>query len=147
MRGVMEKCTYCVQRIESGKIKQKQIGRKKALVAGAHSTRVEVGPGDLRIATDSVRTACQDACPSEAISFGNLLDEQSKVWRAKYKGKTKRKLEDGSVVEDLDPNPRNYSLLQYIGAVPRTSYLARVKNPNPQMPDAKYRGLATVHAG
>jgi hypothetical protein len=70
------------------------------------------------------------------------------MWRAKYKAeKHHRTLADGSEVEDLVPSGRNYSLLQYIGAVPRTSYLARVKNPNPQMPDAKYRGLATVHAG
>ena len=42
-------------------------------------------------------------------------------------------------------NPRNYDVLQYIGTSPRTSYLARVKNPNPDMPDAEYRGLATIH--
>ncbi|NIP17647.1 MAG: 4Fe-4S dicluster domain-containing protein, partial [Xanthomonadales bacterium] len=138
MRGVMEKCTYCVQRLESAKIKQKQIGRAMALQAGTPSTAIEIGPEDLRVKTDSVRTACQEACPTEAISFGNLLDRKSKVWRAKY---TDHLRDDGT----YDPKPRNYDVLNYIGTVPRTSYLARVKNPNPDMPDAKYRGLATIH--
>lgn len=139
MRGVMEKCTYCVQRLESAKIKQKQIGRDKTLRAGVNSTAVAVSAEDLRIKSDSVRTACQEACPSEAISFGNLLDKtDSQVWRAKYKDE---KAHDGNYV----PNPRNYDVLQYIGTAPRTSYLARVKNPNPAMPDSKYRGLATIH--
>ena len=43
------------------------------------------------------------------------------------------------------PKPRNYDLLNYVGTLPRTSYLARVKNPNKDMPDAKYRGQATIH--
>ncbi len=136
----MEKCTYCVQRLESAKIKQKQIGRAMALQAGTPSTAIEIGPEDLRVKTDSVRTACQEACPTEAISFGNLLDRKSKVWRAKY---TDHLRDDGT----YDPKPRNYDVLNYIGTVPRTSYLARVKNPNPDMPDAKYRGLATIHTG
>ena len=76
--------------------------------------------------TDSVKTACQDACPAEAIRFGNLLDDKSSLVRAK-----------GS--------KRNYDLLNYIGTIPRTSYLARVKNPNKDMPDAKYAGQATIH--
>ncbi|MFP6898921.1 MAG: TAT-variant-translocated molybdopterin oxidoreductase [Roseibacillus sp.] len=145
MRGVMEKCTYCVQRLESAKIKQKQIGRQKTLEAGANSTAVAVSADDLRIKVDSVRTACQDACPTEAISFGNLLDKkESKVWRAKYKGEKKNG--DG-LVTGMVHNPRSYDSLQYIGTAPRTSYLARVKNPNKDMPDAKYRGLATIHTG
>ena len=142
MRGVMEKCTYCVQRLESAKIKQKQIGRDKTLRSGAKSTEVAVSAEDLRIKPDSVKVACQDACDANAISFGNLLDkEEAKVWRAKYKGEKKN---DKGFVEVIH-NPRNYDVLQYIGTAPRTSYLARVKNPNPDMPDAEYRGLATIH--
>ena len=73
------------------------------------------------------KTACQDACPANAITFGNLLDaEKSALGRSKN-------------IE------RNYDLLNYIGTRPRTSYLARVKNPNPQMPDAKFVGKATIH--
>ncbi len=144
MRGVMEKCTYCVQRLESAKIKQKQIGREKTLRAGAKSTEVEIKPEDLRVKADSIKVACQDACEANAVSFGNLLDrEDAQVWRAKYKGEKKNK--DGTV--ELIHNPRNYDVLQYIGTAPRTSYLARVKNPNPAMPDAAYRGLATIHTG
>ena len=73
------------------------------------------------------KTACQDACPANAITFGNLLDaEKSALGRSKN-------------IE------RNYDLLNYIGTRPRTSYLARVKNPNPEMPDAKFVGKATIH--
>ena len=125
MRGVMEKCTYCVQRLENAKIKQKQITRKKAL--GVASTDVKISPEDLRIKVDSVKVACQDACPAGAITFGNMLDEKkSAVMRAK-------------------DSKRNYDLLNYIGTLPRTSYLARVKNPNPAMPDAKSVGQATIN--
>ncbi|MDG2486296.1 MAG: TAT-variant-translocated molybdopterin oxidoreductase [Roseibacillus sp.] len=142
MRGVMEKCTYCVQRLESAKIKQKQIGRMKTLQAGRKSTDVQIKPEDLRVKADSIKVACQDACEANAVSFGNLLDkEDAQVWRAKYKGEKKTK----SGAFELVHNPRNYDVLQYIGTAPRTSYLARVKNPNPTMPDAVYRGLATIN--
>ena len=141
MRGVMEKCTYCVQRLESAKIKQKQIGRMKTLRAGQNSTNVKIKPEDLRVKADSIKMACQDACEANSVSFGNLLDkEDAQVWRAKYKGEKKTK----SGAFELVHNPRNYDVLQYIGTAPRTSYLARVKNPNPAMPDAVYRGLATI---
>jgi molybdopterin-containing oxidoreductase family iron-sulfur binding subunit len=137
MRGVMEKCTYCVQRLEGAKIKQKQVQRAKALGNAKGSTAVTVTAEDLRIAADSVRAACQDACPADAISFGNLLNPESRVFRAKFH----HELEHG----EWKPKPRNYDLLNYIGARPRTSYLARVKNPNEEMPDAKHRGQATIH--
>ncbi len=127
MRGVMEKCTYCVQRLELGKIKQKQAHSSKVLAAGKPSAAVQINPEDLRVKSDAIRVACQDACPTNAIQFGNLLDqEKSTMFRAKQ-------------------SKRNYDLLNYIGARPRTSYLARVKNPNPKMPDAKFVGLATVN--
>jgi molybdopterin-containing oxidoreductase family iron-sulfur binding subunit len=127
MRGVMEKCTYCVQRLKDAVIRQKRGQKQEALVAGKPSTDIKVTDNTLRIPVDSVRTACQDACPANAITFGNLKDEEkSAMGRAK-------KIE------------RNYDLLHYIGTLPRTSYLARVKNPNPAMPDAKYIGKATIH--
>lgn len=127
MRGVMEKCTYCVQRLKDAVIRQKRGQKQEVLASGKLSPDVTVTESTLRIPVDSVKTACQDACPAEAISFGNLKDESNSVM-----GRAKR-LE------------RNYNLLQYIGTAPRTSYLARVKNPNPKMPDAKYIGQATIN--
>jgi molybdopterin-containing oxidoreductase family iron-sulfur binding subunit len=127
MRGVMEKCTYCVQRLKDAVIRQKRGQKQEALVAGKPSTEMEVTTKTLRIPVDSVKVACQEACPAGAITFGNLLDkEKSAVGRSK----------------EIE---RNYDLLNYIGTRPRTSYLARVKNPNPQMPDAKFIGKATIH--
>jgi molybdopterin-containing oxidoreductase family iron-sulfur binding subunit len=127
MRGVMEKCTYCVQRLKDAVIRQKRGQKQEALVAGKPSTEMEVTTKTLRIPVDSVKVACQEACPAGAIAFGNLLDkEQGAIGRTK-------------LIE------RNYDLLNYIGTRPRTSYLARVKNPNPEMPDAKFIGKATIH--
>jgi molybdopterin-containing oxidoreductase family iron-sulfur binding subunit len=127
MRGVMEKCTYCVQRIQEAVIRQKRGQKQEVLESGKTSPEVTVTAETLRIPVDSVKTACQDACPAQAISFGNLLDKDaSEMGRAK-------------VLE------RNYDLLNYIGTLPRTSYLARVKNPNPKMPDAKFVGQSTIH--
>ena len=127
MRGVMEKCTYCVQRLKDSVIRQKSGQKQEALVAGKPSTEMEVTTSTLRIPVDSVKTACQEACPAQAITFGNLLDGgKSALGRSK----------------EIE---RNYDLLNYIGTRPRTSYLARVKNPNPHMPDAKFIGKATIH--
>jgi molybdopterin-containing oxidoreductase family iron-sulfur binding subunit len=96
-RGVMEKCTYCLQRINEGKAVAKRAGR--------------------RLADGEVRTACQQTCPAEAITFGDLADPQSAVSRRKR-------------------SPRNYTLLAELNNLPRTSYLARVGNPNPEWPSA-----------
>jgi MoCo/4Fe-4S cofactor protein with predicted Tat translocation signal len=127
MRGVMEKCTYCVQRLKDAVIRQKRGQKQEALVAGQPSTAMEVTTATLRIRVDAVKTACQDACPAEAITFGNLLDgDTSALGRSKALA-------------------RNYDLLNYVGTRPRTSYLARVKNPNKDMPDAPYIGKATIH--
>ena len=126
MRGVMEKCTYCVQRLKDSTIRQKR-GQKQAALATGDSTATEIGVNTLRIPVDSVKVACQEACPADAISFGNLLDEdKSRMVRSKG-------------IE------RNYDLLQYIGTRPRTSYLARVKNPNADMPGAELIGKATIN--
>lgn len=102
IRGVMEKCTYCIQRIEEGRIQ----------------ARVKAGGSDnLKIPTDSIQSACQQACAAEAITFGDLKDADSQV----------AKLQD---------NPRRYRLLEYLNVRTRTSYLARIRNPNPKMPGA-----------
>ncbi len=118
MRGVIEKCTYCVQRIQSAKINQKAKARDSK---------------DVQVPANTVRTACQDACPTEAIKFGNLANPKDDICRTK-----------GTPEHDFeDADPRTYDLLKYIGTRPRTSYLARVRNPNTKMPGAEHVGTAT----
>ncbi|HEY4184100.1 MAG TPA: TAT-variant-translocated molybdopterin oxidoreductase [Polyangia bacterium] len=93
-RGVMEKCTYCVQRIERKRIDARVAGRL-----------IEDG---------EVKTACQQGCAAGAIEFGNLNDPKSRVSK-------------------LHADDRRYDLLHEIGTRPRTAYLARVRNPNPEL--------------
>ncbi|MBK1884346.1 TAT-variant-translocated molybdopterin oxidoreductase [Luteolibacter pohnpeiensis] len=126
MRGVMEKCTYCVQRIKDAVIRQKATTKEQVLEAGKPSPEVKIANQSLRVPVDSFKVACQEACSAGAISFGNQKDgAASRMNRAKA-------------------SDRNYQLLNYIGTIPRTSYLARVKNPNPAMPDAPFIGKATI---
>ena len=113
MRGVMEKCTYCVQRIEEAKI-------AAHVRAGASSNTL--------IPRDSFTTACAQACPTEAIVFGDVADPESRV--------SKMKKQD-----------RNYRLLEYLNVSTRTSYLARIRNPNPKMPDAGRIAVASLGHG
>ncbi|MBZ0112850.1 MAG: TAT-variant-translocated molybdopterin oxidoreductase [Thermoanaerobaculia bacterium] len=95
-RGVMEKCTYCVQRISQA--------------------RIAAGREDRAVLDGDVVTACQQACPTEAIAFGNINDPEAEVTRWKQ--------------QDL-----NYSLLSDLNTRPRTTYLARINNPNPALED------------
>lgn len=95
-RGVMEKCTYCVQRVNRAKIKSK------------------IERGTPKPQDGAVQTACQQACPSNAITFGDLTDPDS-------------------VVSQQKRNNRNYVMLQEINVRPRTSYLARLNNPNTEL--------------
>jgi len=104
MRGVMEKCTYCTQRIEHAKIAQ------KAKAGASDHVRLSEAAGTVP------KTACQQACPAGAIVFGDVSDADSSV--------TKLKL-----------LPQNYSVLGDLLTKPRTTYLARIRNPNPAMPD------------
>jgi molybdopterin-containing oxidoreductase family iron-sulfur binding subunit len=93
-RGVMEKCTYCVQRIQQARV-------------AAHNEGRGIRDGDIQ-------TACQSACPAEAIVFGDVNDPSSRVsqWKAEA---------------------RNYALLGELNTRPRTTYLAEVKNPNDEL--------------
>src|SRR5207244_1572338 len=90
-RGVMEKCTYCVQRINVARINAKK--------------------EDRRIQDGELQTACQQACPTQAIIFGDINDHGSRVAR-------------------LKEDPRHYALLGELNTRPRTTYLSSVRNPN-----------------
>lgn len=89
-RGVMEKCTYCIQRVQNGKIQARQ-------------------QGDGRVQDGSIQTACQEACPTQAIVFGNLADPTTRV-------------------AQLFHSPRSYAMLEELNIKPRTQYLARLRN-------------------
>jgi len=96
-RGVMEKCTWCIHRVRK------------------HQQQADNEDRDLR--PNEVETACQEACPTDAITFGDLNNPESDVVKEKE-------------------NPRRYELLSYLNTKPRLSYLGRVRNTNPRLEEA-----------
>jgi molybdopterin-containing oxidoreductase family iron-sulfur binding subunit len=97
-RGVMEKCTYCVQRIQAVKIDAKNASR--------------------RIRDGEIKTACQQVCPARAIEFGDLADQRSRIANAQSA-------------------ERAYAMLAELNVKPRTTYLAKIRNPNPELESAE----------
>jgi molybdopterin-containing oxidoreductase family iron-sulfur binding subunit len=113
MRGVMEKCTFCTQRIQAAKIKYKNEWAR----AGGTAT----GSANFSVPDGAIVTACQQACPAEAIVFGDLNDPKSRV-------------------SQLQRSGRSYDLLEELNTKPRLKYLARVTNPAIPRPSSHGHG-------
>ncbi len=146
MRGVMEKCTYCVQKLQAAKIDAKANVKKAVQKSGKPSYKFNADGKEnmnemLMVPANSVTTACQDACEAGSIVFGNILNLKDNI--QKTKAIKEKDLENN--IQGSYANPRTYDLLNYIGTRPRTSYMARVKNPNPKMAMSTKVGRATIH--
>jgi molybdopterin-containing oxidoreductase family iron-sulfur binding subunit len=116
MRGVMEKCTFCIQRIQEAKI-----------TAKVHAGQSGEKP---RVPADAFTSACAQVCPTESIIFGDINNPDSSVSKVRN-------------------HQRGYRLLEYLNTSNRVWYLARIKNPNLEMPGAKQIGsfMKSHHAG
>jgi len=112
MRGVMEKCTFCIQRIQSAKIEQRAKVKDSVEKIDDKESKISA----LDVPDGTIIPACQQACPADGISFGDISDPTSEVYRMKRQN-------------------RNYSVLGFLDTRPRTTYLAKLRNPNSSMPD------------
>ncbi|MEN9469397.1 MAG: hypothetical protein RL630_1130 [Verrucomicrobiota bacterium] len=110
MRGVMEKCTFCVQRVQEAKITAKALAKDSEMIP--------------RVPVDSFTSACAQVCPTGAITFGDLNQQESQISK-------------------LRTHQRGYRLLEYLNTENRVWYLARIRNPNFRMPDAQRAGSAS----
>jgi molybdopterin-containing oxidoreductase family iron-sulfur binding subunit len=122
-RGVMEKCTYCVQRLQRARIEIERMRvdlseRARVATTDAERTRLTRRADDLELhALETLRTACQQACPTAAIVFGDQNHP-------------------GTAIAAVKREPHDYGLLTELTTRPRTTYLARVRNPNPALEPA-----------
>jgi MoCo/4Fe-4S cofactor protein with predicted Tat translocation signal len=125
-RGVMEKCTYCVQRISRGRIEAKK-REVAALTSGTDKAAAqEVYNKVLR----EVTTACAQACPTQVITFGNIADPKSDIYQLKR-----------------EPVGFHYGVLAELNTRPRTSYLAKISNPQPGTGGGHKHGGDEKHGG
>jgi len=118
MRGVMEKCTYCVQRVQNAKIQHKVKVMKERQGAA-------VSLDEIRVPDRAFKVACEQTCPAGAIVFGNILERDSAVNQAKAR-------------------EQDYAVLGYLNIRPRTTYSGKLRNPNPKMPDYKPLPLSRI---
>ena len=104
-RGVMEKCTFCVQRLQEGKLNAKKEGHP--LKDGA------------------IKTACQQACPTDAITFGNVNDKDSAIYK----------------IRRQEQAERSFYVLEHIHVLPNVNYLARIRNCNEVIADSETKNI------
>lgn len=119
-RGVMEKCTYCIQRIQVAKIESRNQGMKN-------------GEPNRKVPDGMIQTACQQTCPTGAIVFGDLSDKNSRVSQLHYMSEHR--------------HPRAYGMLAEMNVRPRTAYLARIRNPHPLLAPYEPYSIPAVHHG
>ena len=124
-RGVMEKCTYCQQRIAAAKIEARN--------ENVHSDDPEVRKS-VKVQDGAIKTACQQTCPTDAIVFGDLLDPESRVSKLHYDPKY-----DGA-----KGHPRAYAMLGELNVRPRTAYLARIRNPHPLLAELEAYAIPAI---
>ena len=124
MRGVMEKCTYCVQRIQENKIKTKVNAQRNALLeTGKDGADLKLENPTLKLKTEPLKLLVNKCARQMQLSLV-IFDPDSEVSK-------------------LKSNPLDYSVLGYLNTRPRTTFLAKVRNPNPKMPDFTHEPHAT----